>query len=827
MSRRSIFAGSFLFSALFSGTLFGQTPQLPACFIGLSPATVGAPYYCDFGTALNQYYATILANDPGVSLTFTFNATAGTTLPPGLSITQSGVFSGTPTTPGSFEFSIDIDFTVAFAGQSVSQTVPFPSSLQVTGSATGATLVSPGGLVFSLNQGTTVSSQSIALSSARSQPITYTATATTNSGGSWLSVSASGAVNPFQSAAAVATVNAAGLPAGTYSGSITLSLSSGESFTLPVLLTVTSSQQSLVLSQSGEYFQAVQGGTAPPAQSISVLNGGAGALNFAVSASTLSGGNWLSVSPSSGTATGTASGSVAISVNTTGLAPATYYGSAQVSATGVANSPQTISVVLTVTSPAQSPGPSLSTTGSILVEPAGGATANANTITVTNPSPNPLNFSSTVFSDTGTTFYTVSPANGSLASGKPVSFSVQPVAGLAAGVYTGNLTLEFADPATQTTYQRRVEVVLVVYSATGSAARAGVFGPRAAGCTPTKLIPVATQLGDGFQVPAAWPAPLEVTVVDDCGAFMTQGNVITAFSNGDPPLALSSLQDGRWSGTWQPRSTTATQVTLTIQAQETLPPLQGKTQIGGTVQANAAAPVIDAGGVVSAASNTPMQPLAPGSYIAIYGKNLSQGSNIAPSLPLQTQLGGTQVILAGKMLPLNYAGGGQINALVPFDAPVNIQQQLIVQQGAALSVPEPVVLSTTQPAIFTQDQSGHGFGVIVGYKADGSGSFLIDASHPVSTGDTLVIYCTGLGPVDQPVTVGNAGPSSPLAHTLNQVTATVGGQPATVAFAGLAPTLTVYQVNLVVPPGVTPGSAVPIVLTEAGQQSVPVTIAVH
>ena len=237
--------------------------------------------------------------------------------------------------------------------------------------------------------------------------------------------------------------------------------------------------------------------------------------------------------------------------------------------------------------------------------------------------------------------------------------------------------------------------------------------PLAAGCTPTKLIPVFTQLGDSFKAAASWPTPIEVTVVDDCGDFMSQGSVISVFSSGDPPLALYSLQDGRWTGTWQPRSTASSQVTINVQVQETLPPLTGSAQIGGSVQANPAVPAIDAGGVVSAASNTPREPLAPGSYITIYGKNLSLGSNIAPSLPLQTQLGGTQVILAGKALPLNYAGTGQINAIVPFDTPVNTTQQLLVQQNGSLSVPQPVVLSPAQPAIFTQDQSGQGLGVIV------------------------------------------------------------------------------------------------------------------
>ena len=56
---------------------------------------------------------------------------------------------------------------------------------------------------------------------------------------------------------------------------------------------------------------------------------------------------------------------------------------------------------------------------------------------------------------------------------------------------------------------------------------------------------------------------------------------------------------------------------------------------------------------------------------------------------------------------------------------------------------------------------------------------------------------------------------------------TVGGVPASVFFAGLTPLQTgLYQVNAVIPQGVSPGSQVQVVLTVAGQQSAPVTIAV-
>jgi uncharacterized protein (TIGR03437 family) len=826
MLRRFVVTVSLLFLSSISAPVFAQTSTLPACLSGVDQATVGVPYYCDYGAALNQYFAQFLETDTGVSITFTFNLTSGSSLPAGMSLTQSGVFSGTPTTAGNFSFSIDITFNFGFEGQSFAETVPFPNILQVSGSATGATVISPSGLVFAWNQGTTTSSQSIGLISRSSQSITYTAMATTVTGGAWLAVSQSGSLAPFQSTAVIATVNAAGLSAGTYVGRIALILSSGENFSVPVLLTVTSNQQSLVTSQTGLLFQAVQGGTTPPPQSVSVLNGGAGSLTFGVSATTLSGGKWLSISPSSGTASAGSGGpSVSVSVDSAGLAPGNYYGTVQFSAPNVANSPQTTSVVLTVASPAQSPGPSLSTTGVIFVAQAGG-TANAKTITVTNPSPNPLSYSSAAFSDNNAAFYTVSPANGAVTSGQPLTISVQPKAGLATGVYTGNVTLVFADATTQTIYQRRVAIILIAVSSLPNVevGQSGNFAPRAL-CAPIKLIPVATQLGDSFNVPTSWPVPLEVTVVDDCGTFVNQGRVVSTFSTGDPPLALTAIANGRWGATWTPRLVSS-HVTIKIEAAEASPSIRGSVQIGGAAQANASVPVVDAGGVVSAASNTVMQPLAPGSYITVYGKNLSSGSFIAPSLPLQTQLGGTQVILGGKTLPLNYAGNGQINAVVPFDVPVNAVQQVIVQANGALSVPEAVVLSPAQPAIFTQDQSGHGLGIIVDYKPDGSAPFLVDHSHPASAGDALVIYCTGLGPVDQAVAAGNAGPSSPPAKVLNSVTATVGGQNAQVAFAGLAPQLTVYQINLVVPAGVTPGSDVPVVLTQAGLQSVPVTVAI-
>ena len=66
-------------------------------------------------------------------------------------------------------------------------------------------------------------------------------------------------------------------------------------------------------------------------------------------------------------------------------------------------------------------------------------------------------------------------------------------------------------------------------------------------------------------------------------------------------------------------------------------------------------------------------------------------------------------------------------------------------------------------------------------------------------------------------------------HTL-PVTVTIGGIDAPVVFQGLAPNFVgLYQVNVVVPAGVAPGDAVPLVLTQNGivaNPDLPVTIPV-
>jgi uncharacterized protein (TIGR03437 family) len=216
--------------------------------------------------------------------------------------------------------------------------------------------------------------------------------------------------------------------------------------------------------------------------------------------------------------------------------------------------------------------------------------------------------------------------------------------------------------------------------------------------------------------------------------------------------------------------------------------------------------------------------IAPGSLITIYGSNFATGISQASQWPLPQGLGGTQATLGGEALPISYASPGQLNVQVPFTLPTSGLFQLQVIRGASASPPVQVESTIAQPAIFTLNQSGSGQGIITG----SDGVTLAQPGTPAHIGETVVIYCTGLGAVVPAVATGAAAPASPLSFVEAHVDAQIGNQPATVAFAGLAPGFAgLYQVNAVIPGGIQTGDAVPIVLTVGARSSMPVTIAVR
>jgi uncharacterized protein (TIGR03437 family) len=586
----------------------------------------------------------------------------------------------------------------------------------------------------------------------------------------------------------------------------------------------------IVLTQSGFTFQAIQGGGSPSPESFQILNATANTITFTLTPSTVSGGpSWLSVSPQSGSIAPGQAAAIAVSVDPTQISPATprdYYGQIQVDAPGVPNAPQSLSVVLNLLPSTATQPPLVEPTGLVFLGSAGGGNPAPQSIRITDLTSHTSTFSGTI-TVSGVSgqqsLFTVSPVSGSVAPNQPATVQLNAnLSGLSAGVYRGTLSLQFQpDSATES-----VALVLVV-APPGSAAGSGGTNPRAP-CTPTTLVPTLTLLGANFSTLAGWPANIQAVVVDDCANYIDSGTVTATFSNNDPQLALrdSGGHIGRWSVTWAAQHALASGLTVTVSAQAN--GLSGSTSVTGGALANPNVPLVFTNGTVSAGSYSPSATPSPGELVSIFGAQLADGTESAPSLPLATSMQNATVTLGGVKLPLVFTSTGQINAQIPYTLPGGVTLPLVVQHADRLSTPQPVTLAAAEPSIFTTNLLGTGQGFVFVVPGPGQ-QILADPSAPAQAGDVILIYCTGLGLVNPAVTAGQPAPTDALHQATNTVTVTIGGVPVTPAFAGLTPGFTgLYQINSTkMPAGVAPGDQVPVIITVGGvYQSPPVTMAV-
>ena len=453
----------------------------------------------------------------------------------------------------------------------------------------------PASLSYSFVAGATAAARQLTVSNRGGGSLDFSVISSEDSGSGWLRVSPmSGTASATAPASLTVTATPQDLPPGTYTGRVVIaSPNASGAFTVPVTMTIAAGTQTILLSQTGLTFTSVAGGGAQPPQSFGVLNIGQGAMEWSASSSTLSGGpGWLSVSPASGTtdAACLTVPFVDVAVNSTGLAPGDYYGQIQVRAPAAGNTPQVVSVVLTVLPAGSDPGPLVRPSGLIFTAVAGGAAPASQQIQVANLASARSSF---ISGQLPLNLFTNQPAEGVVIPGQPSTIVVQPnIAGLPPQVYRGTLTLQFADGTPRT-----VGLLFVVVG--GSAPSAKPRGRGAGNCTPAALYPLSTSLGSDFSVPVAWPVALDVKVVDDCGDPLTGGSVVATFSNGDPPLTMASLKDGRWSGTWQARNPGASRVVVTMNAANTGGGLRGTALFSGTLRANPDPPLISAGGVIS------------------------------------------------------------------------------------------------------------------------------------------------------------------------------------------------------------------------------------
>lgn len=141
------------------------------------------------------------------------------------------------------------------------------------------------------------------------------------------------------------SVNPGGLAAATYTGVITISSTNASNSpqTVNVTFTVTNppvNPPEISINPAELDFSAVISGPVTGPQKVNILNNGGGTLNWSAASDSA----WLSCTPTSGTGDGI----ISVSVEPSGLSVGSFTGTISISDPAASNSPQTVTVYLTV-----------------------------------------------------------------------------------------------------------------------------------------------------------------------------------------------------------------------------------------------------------------------------------------------------------------------------------------------------------------------------------------------------------------------------------------------------------------------------------------------
>jgi uncharacterized protein (TIGR03437 family) len=331
-----------------------------------------------------------------------------------------------------------------------------------------------------------------------------------------------------------------------------------------------------------------------------------------------------------------------------------------------------------------------------------------------------------------------------------------------------------------------------------------------------------TSSGDGQTAPAGQdlPNPLVLTILDALTNRRLAGLPVTwrVTSGGGVVTPMFTLTDA--SGT--------------AAAQWTLGPTTGSQALEASIsgfspivfkadaQSVAAAPSVPTNGVLNAAGlDTVSRSISPGGLVSIFGSGLFPSqTGASPGFwpgtdQIRTLFGGTEVTFDGVRAPILYASNSQLNVQVPFEVGGKSTVQMVVTVGGTRSNSVALDVQPATPGLFTMNSTGRGAAVAL--NQDNSRN---SASSPVSRGQLIQLFGTGLGSLAPSIATGRVAPSGallPLAVYVPKVT--IGGSAASVEYAGLAPGYVgLWQVNVRVPWNAPTGEQ-PVVLETWAQRS--------
>lgn len=643
--------------------------------------------------------------------------------------------------------------------------------------------------------------------------ITYSMTYTTASGGNWLSASPLAGNTAPGSNQINLYANPGILTPGQYTGTVTITAAGPNNsavadspYVVPVTFNVTAG--AMQLSQNTLQFSQTAGGPAPVSQTVQVTSSGQ-ALNFQAAANSNNAVSWLSVSPATGSTSG--SGTLTISADGSNLAAGTYTGTVTVTSPNATNSPATITVTLSV-----SAGTIAATPTSLAFSAVQNSAAPIapQTISVTS-TPGSVNFTVAAATTTGGNWLSAGVVT-RLGSGSPsangatpASVQVTATAGsLAPGQYSGAVTITATGAAGSPI---SIPVTLTV------------LAPQTLSVTPSGTLAFAYTIGttapqaQQLQLTSTGSTTFTATAkTTDGGTWLAvsppSGNVSATATPLSVSVIPASLGAGNYTGTItiaSPASTTPLTVNVTL--------------------AVTAIPAPTVAGIRSAASGI-LGAIAPGEIIAIYGTGIGPAQpaylQLTSAGKVSTNIGNTQVLFDNNIAaPIIFASATQTNVVVPYEVAGRTSTNITVVYSGVTSAAVPYNVVNSAPAIFTQNLSGTGPGAIVNQDNTVNGP-----NHAAPAGSVVAVYMTGEGAtVPQAITGGVApGDGTGLEKPVLPVTATVGGQPAKVDYAGSAPNF-VYgfmQVNVEIPAGLASGPQ-PVAITIGGASQSGVTVQVQ
>ncbi|HMD71635.1 MAG TPA: hypothetical protein VKF41_09855, partial [Bryobacteraceae bacterium] len=615
--------------------------------------------------------------------------------------------------------------------------------------------------------------------------------------------------------------SAANLPNGLYTAVVTVTSSTAPNspLSVPVVLSVGGSQvtSGLSLSQSTLSLNGTVSGYTTSAQlGVTASATTAFAATTSVSNSSVS---WLSVSPSSGTASSTTS-YLTVTANPGGLTAGTYYGTVTVTGGGSQASAQ-VTFVVSTSGGGGSGNVTSSPMSLAFYYPVGGALPANQSLLISNQvsGTSQIPFTVTTSVNGSVSNWLTANVNGvsGVTSGQTqatVVVSVTP-GSLPVGAYTGTVTIT---PSGGNVLS--IPVTLTVQGAATVAANPLLlsYSYQLGGTVPppqsVNVIGSATGLGYSVQVSTTsgtgW-----LTVNKTSGTTPDVLSVMVTPSN----LSAGATYQGTVvvQGTGTATGTSTVSVSLTVTAP--FPTI--------TLVQNAASLSSGPTGVVS-----------PGELVSLFGTGLG------PTTPLQTaldpttgkvttMLGNVQVLFNGYPAPLSYVSATQINCVVPYELAQLSGPYAEVKYANQTSNTYNLTKATTSPGIFTVS-GGRGQGAIL--NGDSTYNGIGTGFKPAPAGSTIQIYMTGEGQTSPAGVTGKVNCPSGSVCTISQlpvpllpVAALVNNQPATIAFWGEAPGIVsgVMQVNVVIPPNTPSGPASIAIAVGSASSQAGVTVAVQ